>query len=87
MRATTTEEMICWTPLLDIDMLNRRKRSEDSMRTPSINLKFGFRLDNVKKYEVFGNISVYPDPQFELYDPSTKLYQGKTNDFLSIGVS
>lgn len=85
LKATTTEVMICWTPFLDMPILKRQKRSEDSRRTPSKSLKFGFRLDNVKKYKVFGNISVYPDPQFEMFEPSTKLYQGKTNDFLSIG--
>ena len=83
-KAKTTEEMTCLTPYIDIILFQRRRRSEQESKTPFRILEFGFKLDNVQSFTRFGNFSIYPDPEFILFDASTKPFQGKTNDYLTI---
>lgn len=83
-RAKTTEEMTCLTPYIDMPLFKRLKQEEPEERTPFHELEFGFKLDNVKTFLRFGNFSIYPDPEFQLFDSSTKPFQGKTNDYLTI---
>ncbi|XP_052060190.1 plexin-A4-like isoform X2 [Mytilus californianus] len=85
-KGSTVQEMTCWTPYVAINFTHRRKRSEEQEKTPAIVLEYGFMLDNVKAYQKFGNFTVYPDPEFEAFSPSTKIFSGgRTNDFLTIG--
>ena len=86
-KAKTTEEMTCLTPYIDIILFQRRRRSEQESKTPFRILEFGFKFDNVQSYTRIGNFSIYRDPEFILFDASTKPFQGKTNDYLTINVS
>lgn len=86
-KVKTTEEMTCLTPYIDITLFQRRRRSEQESKTPFHILEFGFKLDNIQSFIRFGNFSIYPDPEFILFDASTKPFQGKTNDYLTINVS